>query len=317
MDQYSILLYYCYTKIEDPQQFREDHHFYCLDLDLRGRIIVATEGLNGTVSGLRHHCEKYMDHVKSDPRFGKIEFKVEPYHQHAFQKLNVRVKPEIVNVGLPHIDPTRQTGKYVEPQELEAFMDQQNVVMLDVRSNYEHKLGKFKGAITLDMENFREFPQKLEELESLKNKTIVTYCTGGIKCEKASSFLLDAGFENVYQLHGGIIKYGIEAGGKDFDGKCYVFDNRISASVNRVNPTNLSRCYICDAECDRMINCANPTCNKHLPICLTCGEKFQGACSTVCQRHPERRPYDGTGYYQKELNGYNPYRGIRRNSSDT
>ena len=312
---YCILLYYCYTKIDEPETFREQHHFLCLDLDLRGRIIIAPEGLNGTVSGLKDQCQQYMEHLHADPRFKEIEFKVEPYPSHAFQKLNVRLKPEIVNVGLPHVDPAQGTGTYVEPQDFQDLKEQDDVVLLDVRSNYEHQLGKFKNAITLDIDNFRDFPQKLQELQHLKQKKVITYCTGGIKCEKASAFLLENGFENVYQLHGGIIKYGLETGGKDFDGKCYVFDNRVAATVNRVNPTVISQCHICGCHCDRMVNCANPICNKHLPICEQCGEALEGACSQACKEHPEKRAYDGSGYYQKELNGYNPYRGIRRGSS--
>jgi UPF0176 protein len=312
MDKYSILLYYCYSKIDDPQSFRETHHFFCLDLDLRGRIIIAQEGLNGTVSGLKESCRQYMDHLKSDPRFSHIEFKVEPSDKHAFQKLNVRVKSEIVNVGLPHIDPTQKTGEYLEPEEFLEMKNQEDVVVLDVRSNYEHKLGKFKGAKTLDIDNFREFPEKLPELQEIKDKKVITYCTGGIKCEKASAFLLESGFKNVYQLHGGIIKHGIEAGGEDFEGKCYVFDNRVAIEVNQVNPKVISQCYICHADCDRMVNCANPSCNLHVPICETCAVDYEGACSKECQEHPQKRPYNHQGYYQKTLNGYNPYRGIRR-----
>jgi UPF0176 protein len=312
MKRYYILLYYCYTKIDDPEAFRESHHFFCLDLNLRGRIIVASEGLNGTISGLKADCEKYMDHLKADHRFSHTEFKVEESAQHAFKKLNVRVKPEIVNVGLPHIDPTKKTGTYLEPQEFLEMKDADDVVVLDVRSNYEHKLGKFKGAKTLDIDNFREFPEHLDELQEIKDKRVITYCTGGIKCEKASAFLLENGFANVYQLHGGIIKHGIEAGGEDFDGKCYVFDNRVTVDVNQVNPKVISRCYICETPSDRMVNCANPTCNLHVAICPSCAEDYEGACSHECQQHPQKRPFNERGYYQKTLNGYNPYRGIRR-----
>ena len=312
MGSYSILLYYYYTNIDNPHEFREKHHFFCLDLELRGRIIIASEGINGTVSGLDSNCRKYMEHLKNDPLFSSIEFKVEHSDKHAFQKLNVRVKPEIVNVGLPHIDPTVKTGAYLEPHEFLQMKDQEDVVVLDVRSNYEHKLGKFKGARTLDMENFREFPDKLEELQNIKHKKVVTYCTGGIKCEKASAFLLENGFENVYQLHGGIIKHGLEVGGEDFEGKCYVFDNRVAVDVNKVNPKVVSQCFVCGCTCDRMVNCANPTCNLHVPICEDCGIEYEGACSPGCQKHPRKRPYNPEGYYQKDLNGYNPYRGIRR-----
>jgi UPF0176 protein len=312
MEKYNILLYYCYTPIDDPEKFREEHHLFCIKHNIKGRIIVAHEGLNGTLSGLETDCRIYMDTLKADPRFAKIDFKVEEYHQHAFQKLHVRVKPEIVHSSLRHIDPNKKTGVHLEPAEFKKMKDQEDVVILDVRSNYEHKVGRFKNAVTLDMENFRDFPEKIKELEKYKDKKIITYCTGGIKCEKASAFLLEKGFQNVYQLHGGIIKYAIEEKGEDFEGKCYVFDGRIVADVNKVNPKIISQCYICGAECDRMINCANPECNLHVPICENCGWEMDGACSESCRHDPKKRPYDGTGYYAKEMNGYDPYKGLKR-----
>jgi UPF0176 protein len=312
MKKYAVLLYYCYSKIEDPEAFREEHHLFCLENNIKGRIIVAPEGLNGTVSGSVEDCQKYMDHIKADPRFAKTDFKIDYNDDHAFQKLHVRVKPEIVHSSLRHIDPNERTGTHLEPEEFRKLKDQEDVVILDVRSNYEHSIGRFKNAITLDIENFRDFPQKVKELEKFKDKKVLTYCTGGIKCEKASAFLLEQGFQNVYQLHGGIIKYGIEAGGEDFEGKCYVFDNRVAVEVNKVNPKVISMCHVCNTESDRMVNCANPVCNLHVPICENCGWKLEGACSAECKEHPEKRPYDGTGYYQKEMNGYNPLKGLKR-----
>lgn len=313
--KYNILLYYCYTSIDDTEQFRYDHHLFCLEHGIKGRIIIASEGINGTVSGTKEACEKYMERFKSDPRFASIEFKIEEHNKHAFTKLHVRVKSEIVYSGLNHINPAKKTGKYVEPNEFKELKNSEDVVILDVRSNYEHSVGKFKNAITLDIENFRDFPDKVKELENLKDKKIITYCTGGIKCEKASAYLLEKGFKDVYQLHGGIIKYGLEAGGEDFEGKCYVFDNRVVVDVNKVNPKVISTCHICGTECDRMVNCANQICNLHIPICERCGWEMEGACSADCKTHPDKRPYDGTGFYQKELNGYNPYKGIQRPKS--
>src|SRR5690606_19498577 len=146
MKKYSILLYYYYTHIDDPETFREEHHLFCLENNLLGRIIIAEEGINGTVSGLQQDCEKYMAHLKSDPRFKDVEFKVDYHDQHAFQKLYVRVKPEIVHSSLT-INPTVKTGKYIEPSEFKKVKNEEDVVILDVRSNYEHNVGKFKGAI--------------------------------------------------------------------------------------------------------------------------------------------------------------------------
>ena len=279
MSSYSVLLYYCYTTIADPEAFRDEHHRLCLDLSLLGRIIVAGEGLNGTISGRTEDCEAYMAALKADARFASIDFKVEPCEEPAFKKLHVRVKPEIVHSGLHHIKPQERTGTHLEPEEFKAMKDAEDVVVLDVRSNYEHKVGRFKNALTLDIENFRDFPEKVAELDHLKDKKGITYCTGGIKCEKASAYLLEQGFEDVYQLHGGIVKYGLEAGGEDFEGKCYVFDGRVTTDVNKVNPTVISSCYVCGTTCDRMVNCANSTCNINVPICESCGWEKEGACS--------------------------------------
>ena len=313
MEHY-VLLYYCYSHIEDPELFREEHHQFCLDLNLRGRIIIASEGLNGTVSGSQEACEAYMDAVTSDPRFSHTEFKVDVNDQPAFQKLHVRVKPEIVHSSLSHVDPTKETGKYIEPQEFKEVLEQkdEDTIILDVRSNYEHMVGKFKNAVTLDIDNFRDFPTKIEELKKFKDKKVITYCTGGIKCEKASAYLLEQGFENVYQLHGGIIKYGLEAEGKDFEGKCYVFDNRIVKEVNTINPSITSRCHVTGEPSDRMVNCANPHCNKHIPMSEEGAKVYAGCCSEECQQNPDSRPYDGTGFYQKKMNGYNPRKNSKR-----
>jgi UPF0176 protein len=309
---YHILLYYCYTTLADPETFREQHHRYCLELGLRGRIIVAPEGLNGTLSGLKEACDKYMAALKADPRFSHIQFKVEAHDQHAFQKLHVRVKSEIVHADLPHINPNHKTGQYISPLELAQWKEQEDVILLDVRSSYEHGIGKFKDAVTLDIDHFREFTSQVDKLADYKDKKVVTYCTGGIKCEKASAYLLEQGFQNVYQLHGGIIQYGLETDGADFEGKCYVFDNRLTTDINKTNPTIIARCYVCHTACERMVNCANPLCNLHVTLCEPCADMLEGACSAACKENPAKRPYDGTGYYAKEMNGYNPYKGLKR-----
>lgn len=302
-NKYQVLLYYNYTKLNDAEEFAVKHLKFCKALGIKGRIIVAEEGLNGTVSGTSEQCQAYMAEIRSDERLKDTEFKVDWSETHAFQKMHVRYKPEIVHLGLRNgndVDPTVQTGKHLEPKDLEKLIaNDPNVVLVDMRSNYEHSVGRFKNAITLDIENFREVPENLDKLERLKGKTIVTYCTGGIKCEKASALLLREGFEDVYQLHGGIIKYGQETDGSLFDGKCYVFDNRLTVDINHVNPTIISRCYICSKPSDRMINCANPECNEHEAICEECGWEYEGACSTECKEHPRKREYDGTGYYVK------------------
>ncbi|RIV23363.1 rhodanese-related sulfurtransferase [Fibrisoma montanum] len=310
MKPYRVLLYYIYTPIEDPAQYREEHHLLCLRLNLLGRIIVAPEGLNGTVSGLAADCDAYMAALHADPRFAAIDFKVEEHDHHTFQKLHVRLKQEIVNSDLP-VNPLEQTGTHLEPDEFRRLKNDPDVVLVDMRSNYEHSVGRFKGAVTFDMENLRELPEHVHEIEHLKDKKIITYCTGGIKCEKASAYLLSRGFKNVYQLHGGIIKYGLEAGGEDFDGQCYVFDNRLTVDVNHVNPRVVSACYRCGKTTSRMINCASPACNNHVTLCEDCGWEHAGTCSDACKDDPNLRAYDGTGYYSKHSEGYTPALGFK------
>lgn len=299
---YNTILYYCYSPIADAEEFAAEHLKFCKSLDLVGRIIVADEGLNGTISGTEKSCNAYMAHIHADDRFAKTEFKIDQVDEPSFIKMHCRYKEEIVYSGLRDkriIDPNKKTGIYLEPTEFSEMLDRDDVVVLDVRSNYEHNLGKFKNALTLDIENFRDFPDQIEALAKYKDKKIMTYCTGGIKCEKASALLLHHGFNDVYQLHGGIIKYGKEAGGKDFEGKCYVFDNRIAVDVNSVNPIITSRCLNCGTLTEKMINCANPECNAHFTQCDACGEELSGCCKTECTTHPRKRVYDGTGYYVK------------------
>jgi len=302
MKKYQTLLYYCYTTIDNAEQFASDHLNFCKSLELVGRIIVADEGLNGTVSGTVESCKTYMDAIHSDPRFVSIEFKIDEVKEPSFIKMHCRYKSEIVYSGLRDpgiINPQEKTGVHLEPKEFLEMKDRDDVIILDVRSNYEHSLGKFKNAVTLDIDNFRDFPAKINELAQYRDKKVLTYCTGGIKCEKASALLLREGFKEVYQLHGGIIKYGKEAEGKDFEGQCYVFDNRVAVDVNSINPTIISTCFNCGEKTAKMINCANPECNEHFTQCDNCGWDLDGCCSVPCKEHPRKRPYDGTGYYVK------------------
>lgn len=313
MKPYSVLLYYNYTPIADPESYREKHHLFCIQNRILGRIIVASEGLNGAVSGTHADCLNYMEWLKSDPIFQgtDFDFKIEKHDAHTFAKLHVRVKNEIVHSELP-VNPLERTGKHLKPADFKNMLkNDPDVVLVDMRSNYEHELGRFKGAYTFDMENLRDLPDHVHEIEHLKNKKVITYCTGGIKCEKASAYLLEKGFTNVYQLHGGIIKYGLEEGGEDFDGSCYVFDNRVATIVNSINPEVISKCHVCDSLSDHMVNCANPECNEHLAICPTCLLEMDGACSQSCKEHPRKRPYNEKGYYSKQSVGYSPELGFK------
>jgi len=314
--EYLVLSYYCFTLIENPREFRQTHHLYCIEKNLRGRIKIAPEGINGKVSGLKKDCEAYMEDLRADPRFSTTDFKIAPHTGYASEKLHVRLKREIVNAGMPHIKPYERTGTPLTPKEFEAMIQKEEVLILDVRSNYEHSVGRFKGSKTLNINSFREFPDHLPELLPYKNKPIVTVCTGRIKTDKASAYLLEQGFTDVYQLDGGILRYGKETDGCAFEGTCYVFDNRLTQPINTKAPTIISHCYGCDIPCERVVNCANPDCNLHIPLCEPCAEKYKGACSTTCQKAPKKRTYNGTGYYVKQTTGYDPYKEAKRDTKN-
>lgn len=289
-----VLLYYKYIEIEDPQAFRDAHFEFCSSLGLRGRILVATEGINGTVSGTVEQTEKYMEHMRNDPRFSDMVFKIEKSEGHAFKKLKIKVKPEIVNLSLEEdLNPNEVTGKHLSPKEFYETMQNEDVIILDARNTYEYDLGHFKGAIRPDIETFRELPKWVEEnLSEHKDKKILTYCTGGIRCEKFSGFLVKEGFKDVSQLEGGIITYGYdpEVKGALWDGKCYVFDERISVPVNRTGEeTVVGKCYHCGKPEERYVKCGNPECNKHLLLCEDCEHEHYRACSNECKEHPHNR----------------------------
>lgn len=305
--EYRVLLYYNFVPVEDPEAARDEMEAFCIAHQLLGRILISPEGLNGTVSGPVPAIQAYMDWMAKHPIFHATEFKIDIVPAHTFLKLHVRVRPEIVHLGVSELDMTKPVNNYIEPEEFKAILESNDpdIVILDARSNYEHEVGRFKNAMTLDIDNFRELPEKIKELEGLKNKKIYTYCTGGIKCEKVSRLMLEEGFNEVYQLHGGIIRYGHEVGGEHFDGACYVFDQRVVVPVNSVNPDTLGKCKLCDEATERYINCANPDCNDHFLICNACAERLEGACSDKCKESPRRRAWDGVGYYLRGVNSKN------------
>jgi UPF0176 protein len=301
---FRVLLYYNFVPVPDPQQARDEQEAFCAANGLLGRILVAHEGINGTVSGPEDATQRYMDFMAQHPIFHATEFKIDSVLDHTFLKLHVRVKNEIVHMGVADLDMSQPIQNYVEPAEWREMLqaNDPDVVILDARSNYETEVGRFKNAISLDIENFRELPDKLAELEAYKDKKIYTYCTGGIKCEKVSRLLLREGFSQVFQLHGGIIRYGHEAGGEDFEGSCYVFDQRLVVPVNSVNPDAMGQCKLCDGTTEKYINCANPDCNAHILICDSCATELEGCCSEECKQNPRRRKWDGRGYYLRGLN---------------
>ena len=292
-ENYRVLLYYHYVNIEDVEVFREEHFNLCKKIGLVGRIIVSHEGINGTASGTLEQTQAYMDAMHEDPRFSSMPFKVDYEESHAFKKLHVRVKPELVNLGLEDdVNPLEVTGNYLKPTEFYKHMQDENTIVIDARNDYEYDLGHFRGAIRPDIEVFRDLPEWIDNnKELLEDKKILTYCTGGVRCEKFSGWLKQEGFEDVNQLEGGIVTYGYdkEVQGELWDGLCYVFDQRIAVPVNRVDHKIVGRDYITNEPCERYVNCANPECNKQILMSKETEHKYLRACSHECRVNPRNR----------------------------
>ncbi len=293
MMDYRVLLYYNYTTIEDPETFAQEHRAFCRDLGIKGRILVAPEGINGTLSGTKAATERYMEKMLADERFKDTYFKIDESAGHAFKKLFVRPRTELVALQLAEdIDPHQLTGNYLEPQAFrEALLDDETVV-IDARNDYEYDLGHFRGAIRPAIHNFRELPEWIREnKEQFMDKKIVTYCTGGIRCEKFSGWLLREGFEDVAQLHGGIAAYGKDEAtrGELWDGKMYVFDERISVEINQVDKQIVGKEWFDGTPCERYINCSNPECNRQILVSEENEQKYLGACSINCAKHTNNR----------------------------
>lgn len=290
---YRVLLYYFYTTIEDPAAFAKAHLAFCESLALKGRIIVANEGINGTLSGTVEQTNAYMAHMQQDPLFAGIVFKIDEAEGHAFKKMKVRPRPELVNLGLEaDVNPHELTGRHLSPEEFLAEMQDENTVVLDVRNTYEYDLGHFRGAIRPDVETFRDTPQWVRDNRELfEGKNVLTYCTGGIRCEKFSGWMKREGFGDVGQLHGGIATYSKDPAtkGQLWDGKMYVFDERISVPINQVEHVVVGRDHFDGTPCERYVKCSNPECNKHI-LCSEENEaKHLGGCTLKCTKHRENR----------------------------
>ncbi|UCZ51406.1 rhodanese-related sulfurtransferase [Bacillus shivajii] len=290
---YRVLLYYKYVEVADAEQYTNEHLDFCKELGLKGRILIADEGINGTVSGTIEQTDRYMEAMKEDPRFSDMVFKIDVADQHAFKKMHVRYRKELVTLRLEDdINPNEQTGKYLSPKEFYNEMQSPETVIIDARNDYEYDLGHFKGAIRPDIKSFRELPNWIREnKEKFQDKKVLTYCTGGVRCEKFSGWLKEEGLEDVSQLHGGIVTYGKdpEVKGQLWDGKCYVFDERISVPVNRVEHVVVGRDYFTNEPCERYVNCANPECNKQIICSEESEHSYLRGCSHECRIHSRNR----------------------------
>lgn len=301
---YRVLLYYNYTKIENPEQFAKEHLALCKSLGLKGRILVAEEGINGTASGTIEATQQYMDWMHNDERFKDTWFKIDESEGHAFRKMFVRPRKELVALNLEEdVDPLRLTGEYLDPKAFKEALLDEDTIVLDARNDYEYDLGHFRGAIRPDIRNFRELPEWIREnKEKFMDKKVVTYCTGGIRCEKFSGWLLREGVENVAQLHGGIATYGKdpEVKGEMWDGKMYVFDDRISVEINQVDKQIVGKDWFDGTPCERYINCGNPSCNRQIITSEENEAKHLGGCCYDCAASETNRYIKRNGISEEE-----------------
>ena len=282
------LSFYAYAKIENPQQFRNDLFLAWNQLDALGRTYVAKEGINAQMSVPAENFEAFRETLEAYDFMRGIRLNVAVEHDdHSFLKLTVKVRDKIVADGLNDetFDVTN-IGVHLKAKEFNQILEDPNTIVVDFRNHYESEIGHFKGAITPDVETFREsLPIINEQLQNHKeDKNLVMYCTGGIRCEKASAYFKHQGFKNVFQLEGGIINYakqikeeGLES---KFIGKNFVFDHRLG---ERITDDIVSQCHQCGKPCDNHTNCENEGCHLLFIQCDECKSVMENCCSTECK----------------------------------
>src|SRR3989344_5976721 len=221
-----ILLYYKYVSIDNPEKLMKEHLNECVNLGLKGRILISKEGINGSVSGTEEQTEKYKSLLISNPLFNDIKFKEDDGLTHPFKKMIIKVKNEIVRFE-QEVD-LKNTGKHLTPKQfLQVYDMDDKPIIIDARNDYEARVGRFKDAVTLPIKTFSEFPQAIKNLNIPKDKPVVMYCTGGVRCEKASAYMKEEGYNDVSQLSGGILTFGKEFPDTVWEGRCFVFDKRM------------------------------------------------------------------------------------------
>jgi UPF0176 protein len=238
---------YKFVKLPDFAQKRDSLLSYCQAQGVKGTILLAEEGINGTIAGSCQAVDSVLSFLRSDPRLADLEYKESYADTPPFERMKVRLKPEIVTLGLPEIDPNEQVGTYVNPQEWNDLICDPEVTVIDTRNDYEVNIGTFQGAQNPQTGSFQEFPEYVRHhLDPTKHKKVALFCTGGIRCEKASSFMLAQGFAEVYHLKGGILKYLEEVPAPEslWQGECFVFDERVAVS-HGLEKGSHARCLSC------------------------------------------------------------------------
>ena len=237
---------YKFEPLYDVEVLVPEFQSVCDDLELKGSVYLSPNGINFSLAGSEESIKEYLHFMEQDKRFLDIPLKKTYSETQPFRRMKVRPKKEIISLGRDDINPRELTGGYVTPKELYSmYENNDDVIVLDTRNEYETRVGLFENAVDLQLDTFRDFPNAIEQLpEEYKDKQIVMYCTGGIRCEKASAVMLKAGFSDVKQLEGGVLDYFKETGGKYWNGDCFVFDERVALDTE-LNETEYIYCYIC------------------------------------------------------------------------
>ena len=237
---------YKFEPLENPVDLVRMYQQKCDELELKGTMLISKNGINFSLAGTKEATDTIINFLEKDDRFLNIPLKVTYSETQPFRRMKVRLKKEIISLGRKDINPRELTGERISPQDLKNLLDnKEDVLVLDTRNEYETRVGKFENAIDLNLDTFRDFPEAIESLpEEYKDKQIVMYCTGGIRCEKASAVMLKAGFADVKQLEGGVLDYFKETGGAYWEGDCFVFDERVALDTE-LNETDYIYCYIC------------------------------------------------------------------------
>lgn len=288
-----VLAYYYIGTIKDPHEEVLRHKNFFKNRDFKGRIYISEQGINGQSSGSLHDAEEYMQWLQSDPRFKDISFKIHAAKEHAFEKMTVKYRKQLVAIDC-EVN-LEQRGEPVSPARWKEMLEkkEEDTLLLDVRNDYEWKVGHFEGAELPALETFRKFPayaKALKEKVDPKKTPVMMYCTGGIRCEFYSAVLKSEGFEKVYQLEGGVIGYGLNEGSDHWKGKLFVFDDRLVIPISDEEVETIAVCHHCKQPHDVYYNCANMDCNELFICCVSCLHSHKGCCSASCQTG-RLRPY--------------------------
>jgi UPF0176 protein len=289
-----VILYYTFTPLPDPAAIKVWQKTLCQGLNLKGRIIISPHGINGTLGGDIDDLKKYIRQTRSYEGFAKMKFKWSDGTGNDFPKLSVKVRPELVAFGNPteiKVDKNGVIGggKHLKPAQVDELVAKHgdDVIFFDGRNSFEAQVGRFKNAVVPDTATTRDFVNEIEsgKYDHLKEKPIVTYCTGGIRCEVLSSVMKTRGFKEVYQIDGGIFTYGKEMGDEGlWEGALYTFDNRMSIEFSDKSKS-IAKCEKCSAPANRFYDCPKPPCNSLNLLCTKCAEDLS---NEVCN-HPQRQ----------------------------